>query len=42
MSRGYSLVYSNGRLVSSVKQVKNGDELCVHFSDGEINAVAKE
>lgn len=42
MSRGYSLVYNKGRLVSSVKQVKSGDELCVHLSDGEINALVKE
>ncbi len=43
LARGYSLVYSNGELIKSVKHVSVGQELSAQFHDGRINAkVIKE
>lgn len=41
MTRGYSLVYKADRLVHSVSELKNGDNICVRLSDGEVNAVVR-
>lgn len=40
LRRGYGLVEHEGAIVTSVKQVKNGDELVVTFKDGRIRATA--
>ena len=37
LKRGYTLAKSNGKVVSSSKQVKSGDELEVEFDDGNVN-----
>lgn len=37
--RGYSITYKDGAVLSSVNKVKNGDEIKVRVSDGEITAV---
>ncbi len=42
MARGYSLVYSDGRLIRSASDVKSGDIINVKFADGEITAEIKE
>lgn len=36
LQKGYSMTYLNGVLVSSVKDLKSGDEIITRFSDGEI------
>lgn len=36
MERGYSLVYKNGELVKSEKQVSIGDDLAVKLTDGQL------
>lgn len=36
LQKGYSMTYLNGVLVSSVKNLKSGDEIVTRFSDGEI------
>lgn len=36
LQKGYSMTYLNGVLVSSVKDLKSGDEIVTRFSDGEI------
>lgn len=36
LQKGYSMTYLNGVLVSSVKDLKSGDEILTRFSDGEI------
>lgn len=38
LSRGYSLVYKDGELVSSVSQLKTGDGIALRFADGMANA----
>lgn len=37
LKRGYTLAKSNGKVISSSKQVKSGDELEVEFEDGNVN-----
>lgn len=37
LKRGYALAKSNGKVVSSAKQLKSGDELEVEFDDGNVN-----
>ena len=37
LKRGYTLTRVEGRIVSSTKQVKSGDELDVEFEDGIVN-----
>ena len=37
LKRGYTLTRVDGRIVSSTKQVKSGDELDVEFEDGIVN-----
>lgn len=39
MSRGYSAVFMDNKLISSAKAVKSGDRVSIRFSDGERNAV---
>lgn len=36
LQKGYSMTYLNGDLVTSVKDLKSGDEIVTRFSDGEI------
>ncbi|MEE0900545.1 MAG: exodeoxyribonuclease VII large subunit [Bacteroidales bacterium] len=36
LQKGYSMTYLNGVLLSSVKNLKSGDEIVTRFSDGEI------
>lgn len=38
LSRGYSLVYKNGKLVKSVNSLTSGDIVNIQMSDGEITA----
>lgn len=40
--RGYSVVYNENGIVSSVKAVKAGEKITVKMSDGEFNAVVVE
>ena len=40
--RGYSVVYNENGIVSSVKSVKAGEKITVKMSDGEFNAVVVE
>ena len=37
LKRGYSLARTNGKVVSSAKQLKSGDNLEVEFEDGNVN-----
>ena len=37
LKRGYALAKANGKVVSSVKDVKSGDELDIEFDDGTVN-----
>ncbi|MGN0692182.1 MAG: exodeoxyribonuclease VII large subunit, partial [Oscillospiraceae bacterium] len=39
LARGYSAVFKDNSIVSSAKSVNAGDKVCIHFSDGERNAV---
>lgn len=39
--RGYSIVYKNNELIHSVNYLKSGDEITIHLSDGEIDAIVK-
>lgn len=41
MSRGYSMVCKDGKIVSSAKEIRSGDKLSVHFSDGVVTASAE-
>lgn len=41
MTRGYSLVYKADRLVHSVSELKNGDDISIRLADGEVNAVIR-
>lgn len=38
MGRGYSIVYKDGKPVSSVKSLETGDSINIRFSDGEVSA----
>jgi len=42
MDRGYSITYSNGTLIKSVKEVQNGDMITVTVSDGKITAKVEQ
>ncbi len=37
--RGYSITYKNGAVLTNVSNIKNGDEINIRVSDGEITAV---
>lgn len=39
MSRGYSLVYSGGRLIISADEVKNGDNIEIRLAKGSLKAL---
>lgn len=39
MSRGYSLVYKDDKLIKSASEAKNGDDVTLKFADGEVRAV---
>ncbi|HHE76481.1 MAG TPA: exodeoxyribonuclease VII large subunit [Candidatus Parcubacteria bacterium] len=39
---GYSIVYLNGKIISSVSQVKKGDDIDVRVADGEILSIVKK
>jgi exodeoxyribonuclease VII large subunit len=36
LKKGYSMTYLNGELITSVSELKSGDEIITRFSDGEI------
>lgn len=38
LKRGYAIVRSSGRLVTSARQVKTGDKLAIELADGKISA----
>ena len=38
LSRGYSLVEKNNKIIKSVKQLNKGDEFKIRFADGKISA----
>lgn len=38
MTRGYSIVYKDGKAVSSASELLSGDRINIHLSDGEVNA----
>ena len=40
LKRGYGIVYRDGQLVRSAKQVKTGDELDITLQDGDLSAKA--
>jgi len=42
LERGYSLVYKDNKLISSIKNLKEKDILKIKLSDGEIEAIVKE
>ena len=37
LKRGYTLAKSDGKVISSAKQLKSGDNLEVEFEDGNVN-----
>ena len=37
LKRGYTLAKSDGKVISSAKQLKSGDDLEVEFEDGNVN-----
>ncbi len=39
LSRGYSLVEKNNKIIKSVKQLNEGDEIEIKFADGKVNAI---
>ena len=41
MSRGYSIVQKNGKIIKSSKDVKTGDTLNLKFIDGEKKAIVE-
>jgi exonuclease VII large subunit len=41
LSRGYSIVRHNGKILRSVKSVKNGDKIDVSVLDGIIKAITQ-
>ena len=42
MQRGYAITYKNGVAVTSVEDVKKGDNLNIRFADGEISVTVNE
>ncbi|MBR1882981.1 MAG: exodeoxyribonuclease VII large subunit [Muribaculaceae bacterium] len=42
LNRGYALLMSQGKFVTSVDNLHAGDELTVHLRDGRVRTVAKE
>lgn len=42
LARGYSIVKNNGKIVSSVDDVKIGDNISIDFTDGTAKAVITE
>ena len=41
LERGYSIVYKDGAVISSVSEIKKGDTFTVKMSDGEFKATAE-
>lgn len=41
LNRGYVVAYKDGKALTSVKEVKNGDDFTVYLADGEILTTAK-
>ncbi len=41
LARGYSITMKEGNIIKSVKQVHNGDELDIVFTDGKIRCLAE-
>ena len=39
LSRGYSLVEKNNKIIKSVTQLNEGDEIEIKFADGKVNAI---
>ncbi|WP_206038999.1 MULTISPECIES: exodeoxyribonuclease VII large subunit [Fusobacterium] len=42
LSRGFSVVKSNDKIIKSSKEIKNGDELFIKLYDGSLKATVKE
>ncbi len=42
LSRGYAAVQKNGKIISSVAEIENGDEIAVRFNDGTAYAKVTE
>ncbi len=40
LGRGYAAVYKDGKIISTVKDVKFGDKMKIKFSDGDISVTA--
>ncbi|MBS5778538.1 MAG: hypothetical protein KIC82_03735 [Acholeplasma sp.] len=41
LKRGYSLTYKNNKIVKSIKNIKEKDNLTIKLSDGNINVVVR-
>ena len=41
LKRGYSLTYKNKKIVKSIKNIKEKDNLIIKLSDGNINVVVR-
>ena len=41
LTRGYSIVQKDNKVVSSVKQVESDEEIDIRLSDGDIKAIVK-
>jgi len=42
MKKGYSIVYKNNNVVSSINNIENDDIIDIKFQDGTINAKVLE
>lgn len=38
MSRGYSVSYKNNKVIKSISQIEKGEEISIHYHDGEAQA----
>lgn len=41
LSRGYSLVYKDGKLINTSEKLANGDNIVIQMSDGKVSATIK-
>ena len=42
LTRGYSVVYSDDKIITSVENLSSGDKIKIQFSDGIANAEISE
>jgi exodeoxyribonuclease VII large subunit len=42
LKKGYSLVYRGDRIIRSVRELSAGDNVKIHFYDGDTSAVIKK